>query len=526
VGSRNGPWSRPGDGEPLARLPVRSVETPQAREAYSRRMNDYVLIGASILLLLSVLVSKISDRFGIPALLLFLILGMLAGSDGPGGIYFDDPAAAQFTGVVALVLILFSGGLGTEWSAVRPVVKESLLLATLGVLVTALGLGLFASYILELPLLAGLLLGSIVSSTDAAAVFSVLRSKGVSLKGRLKPLLELESGSNDPMAVFLTIGFIQLITQPNGALADLVLLFVKQMVVGAVLGYAMGRAMPFLVNRLRLGYEGLYPVLTISLAFLTYGLTSIAGGSGFLAVYVAGIVLAQREFTHRRSILRFHDGLAWLMQIIMFLTLGLFVFPKRLYPIMNVSLLIVMFLMFIARPLSIFLLLLPSNMGWREKVFISWVGLRGAVPIILATFPLLAGIPEADLMFNVVFFIVLASVLLQGTSIPLVARWLGVDAPAIPKRVYPIEYTPMRGMKNELREMPIPPGSRMIGKAILELGLPSDFLVILIARGSDFVLPSGATVLQADDTLLVLSSNESFEAVLARSLASGQKTKD
>ncbi|MBM3149903.1 MAG: potassium/proton antiporter, partial [Chloroflexi bacterium] len=420
---------------------------------------------------------------------------------------------AQFVGVVALVLILFSGGLHTEWDRVRPVIKESLTLATLGVFITALVVGLFTTALLGLSLVEGMLLGSVVSSTDAAAVFSVLRSKGISLKGQLKPLLELESGSNDPMAIFLTVGLIQLITQPKLSPVNLIGLFALQMLVGAVLGYGMGRVMLFLVNRLNLGYEGLYPVLTLSLVFLTFGLTDAIGGSGFLAVYLAGIVLVRYDFVHKRSLLRFHDGLAWLMQIAMFLTLGLLVFPSRLVPIIGIGLLIAGCLMFVARPVSIFVGLLPSALNWREKMFISWVGLRGAVPIILATFPLLARIPQADLIFNVIFFVVLTSVLLQGTSIPLVARWLGVDAPIIPKLVYPIEYTPMSGLKSELKEFPVLSNSQMAGKAIVELGLPPDFLVILIARDNDFVLPGGGTILQGGDTLLVLSDKKSFDEV-------------
>jgi cell volume regulation protein A len=479
-------------------------------------MNETLLISASLLLLICVLASKVSDRFGIPALLLFLALGMLAGSDGIGGIYFDDPALAQFIGVVALVLILFSGGIDTEWDQVRPVLKEGLLLSSFGVFITALVVGLLASALLSLSLLEGLLLGAIVSSTDAAAVFSVLRSKGISLQGKLKPLLELESGSNDPMAIFLTIGLIQLITQPALSPVSLIGLFFRQMLIGAAVGYGMGRVMRFLVNRVKLGHEGLYPVLTLSLVFLTFGLTDALGGSGFLAVYLAGIVLSDQPFVHQRSLIRFHDGLSWIMQIAMFLTLGLLVFPTRLVPIMGISLLIALGLMFIARPVSVFISLLPSKLHWREKSLISWVGLRGAAPIILATFPLLAGLGKAPLIFNVVFFVVLMSVLLQGTSIPLAAKWLGVSAPEIPKRVYPIEYTPMDGLKGELKELPIPADSGMAGKAIFELELPDEFLVILIARDNDFLLPSGGTVLQSGDTLLVLSDKKSFESVLAK----------
>ncbi len=479
-------------------------------------MNEYVLIIAAALLLVSVLVSKISDQFGIPALLLFLLLGMVIGSDGPGGIYFDDPALAQLVGVIALILILFSGGLDTEWDRVRPVLKEGMLLATFGVFLTALAVGLFATMLLDLSLTEGLLLGAIVSSTDAAAVFSILRSKGISLKGRLKPLLELESGSNDPMAIFLTIGLIQLLTAPDTSPFSLIGLFVLQMGVGAVMGYVMGRVMLFFINRSRLGYEGLYPVLTLSLVFLTFGLTDALNGSGFLAVYLAGIVLGRYDFIHKRSLVRFHDGLAWLMQITMFLALGLLVFPSELAPIIGVGLFIAAFLMFVARPVSVFVSLLPSSLDWRAKTFISWVGLRGAAPIILATFPLLAGLPQADLIFNVVFFIVLTSVLLQGTTLSPVARWLRVDAPATPKRAYPIEYNPMAGLKGELKELPIPPDSVMAGKAIVELGLPAEFLIVLIARDNDFMVPSGGTAVQGGDTLLVLSDKASFDDVITR----------
>ncbi|MBK8986003.1 MAG: potassium/proton antiporter [Chloroflexi bacterium] len=479
-------------------------------------MNEYILISASLLLLISVLASKVSDRFGVPALLLFLLMGMFVGSDGPGGIYFDDPALAQFLGVIALVLILFSGGLDTDWTTIRPVLKEGLLLSTVGVLITALTVGLFTSYLLGFSLLEGLLLGAIVSSTDAAAVFSILRSKGLSLKGRLKPLLELESGSNDPMAIFLTVGFIHLLTHPDASPVSLLGLFALQMGIGAAMGYVMGRAILYLINHVKLGYEGLYPVLTLALVLLTFTLTDGLNGSGFLAVYLAGIVLSHNDFIHKRSLMRFHDGLAWLMQIAMFLTLGLLVFPSRVVPIMGVGLLIAGYLIFVARPVSVFVSLLPSKLTWREKSYLSWVGLRGAAPIILATFPLLARLPQADLIFNVVFFIVLTSVLLQGTTLSLVARWLKVDAPTIPKQVYPIEYMPMDGLKSELKELPIPAGSPAVGKSIVELGLPAGLLIVLIARGSEFVLPGGGTVVQAGDTLLLLSDKPSFADVAAR----------
>ncbi|NMD40080.1 MAG: potassium/proton antiporter, partial [Deltaproteobacteria bacterium] len=389
------------------------------------------------------------------------------------------------------------------------------ILATLGVCVTALVVGLFSVMVFDFTIMEGLLLGAIVSSTDAAAVFSILRSKGISLRGQLKPLLEFESGSNDPMAVFLTIGMIQVLTQPESSLWDMVRLFALQMSIGLAAGYVMARVTLYLVNRLKLGYEGLYPVLTLSLALLTYGLSDKLGGNGFLAVYITGIIAGNSKFIHKRSLLQFHDGLAWLMQITMFLTLGLLVFPSHLLPVMGLSLLIAVCLILVARPAGVFLSLLPSPFSFREKAFISWVGLRGAVPIILATFPFLAGILQADLLFNVVFFVVLTSVLLQGTTIQYLARWLRVDAPLHQERVYPIEFNPDSGFKSELNELIIPAGSQVVGKKLFELKLPPECLIVLIVRGNEYVLPSGQTFLNDGDALLVLADRDVFGKVVA-----------
>ena len=474
---------------------------------------EIVLAIAGLLLVSSVLISKVSDRFGVPALLLFLLLGMLAGSDGPGGIYFDDPALTQFIGVIALVFILFSGGLDTDWPSIRPVLRQGITLATVGVVLTALLVGLFAQWVLGFSLLEGLLLGAIVSSTDAAAVMSVLRSKGINLKGRLKPLLELESGSNDPMAVFLTIGLIEILTRQIASPIILLGELILQMAVGALLGYGLGRVTVWIVNRVQLGYDGLYPVLTLAFVLLVYGAASVLGGNGFLAVYVAGIVIGNHDFIHKRSLLRFHDGLAWLMQITMFLALGLLVFPSQLIPVVGVGILIAAWLMLVARPMAVFTSLIGSRLSAREKTLVSWVGLRGAVPIILATYPRVAGLPAAPLIFNVVFFVVLASVLLQGTTIPRVAKWLRVEAPLTPRRAFPLEYTPVNGLKSELRELTIPAGSFADGKAIVELHLPRDVLVILIGRGDEFLVSTGSTSLQADDTLLILADQDQYRTV-------------
>lgn len=476
---------------------------------------ELILIAAACLLLLSVLASKVSDRFGVPALLLFLVLGMLAGSDGPGGIYFDDPALTQFIGVIALIFILFSGGLDTDWHSIRPVLKEGITLATLGVMLTALLVGIFAHWLLGLTLLEGLLLGAIVSSTDAAAVMSVLRAKSISLSGRLKPLLELESGSNDPMAVFLTVGLIQILTQQIDSPLTLVVGLVLQGGLAAILGYGLARGLVWVINHARLGYDGLYPVLTLAFVLLVYGLTAAIGGNGFLAVYVAAIVVGNRDFIHKRSLMRFHDGLAWLMQIAMFLTLGLLVFPSQVLPVIGAGLLIAIWLMLVARPLSVFVGLAAARMPRREIALVAWVGLRGAVPIILATYPRLADLPAAPLIFNVVFFVVLASVLLQGTTIPLVARWLKVDAGHAPKPAFPIEYTPVNSLKSSLRELTLPANSAAVGKAIVQLSLPREVLIILIGRGNEFIVSTGGTVLQAGDTLLMLAEAEAFRQIEA-----------
>ncbi len=471
------------------------------------------LVAAAVLFILSVMASKVSDRFGIPALIIFLGIGMLAGSDGLGGIYFDDPEIAQYLGVVALVVILFSGGLDTTWASARPVIRESTILATLGVFLTAIALGVFAHWLLKIDLLQGILLGAIVSSTDAAAVFAILRSKGIHLAGRLRPLLELESGSNDPMAVFLTVGLSQLVVNPDLSPLRLVPLFLQQMILGLVFGLIAGKVALLLINRLRLGVVGLYPVLILGIAFLTYGAANLLGGSGFLAVYITGVIMGREEFLHKRSVLRFFDGLAWLMQIAMFLTLGLLVFPSQLGGIALPALAIALFLMFVARPIGVHISMLFTKYKPAEKWFISWVGLRGAVPIILATYPRILGLEDSNLLFNVVFFVVLTSVLLQGTSIPWAARLFKVEGKEEAETHFPVQFDPSHDWKGQLKETIIPRHSPVAGKAIYELGLPPDYLVVLVARGDDFVIPSGSVVLEEGDTVLGLAEESVHDQV-------------
>jgi cell volume regulation protein A len=323
----------------------------------------------------------------------------------------------------------------------------------------------------------------------------------------------------------LTVSLISLLVNPNVSVFDLVPAFVLQMVLGAVLGTIMGRGMVIVMNRLRLEYEGLYPVLSLSLVLLTYSATTAVGGNGFLAVYLAGLVMGNNDFIHKSSLRRFHDGLAWLMQITMFLTLGLLVFPSRLLSVIDAGLLIAAFLILVARPASVFTTLLFSRLDAREKALVSWVGLRGAVPIILATFPLLAGLPIADLFFNLVFFVVLTSVILQGPTIPLIARWLGVDAPATARSKPPLELVPVSdSMNSELVELEIAPDSTVAGKQIVDLHLPPDALILLINRNNEFIVPRGGTILQAGDRLLVLADKEALARIQAIVGARGPKT--
>jgi cell volume regulation protein A len=473
---------------------------------------EEILAILGIMLLVSVVASKASGRLGVPVLIIFLGLGMLAGSEGIGGIYFDDAMLSQRLGVIALVFILFAGGLETDWNYVRLGAKRASILATLGVLVTSLIVGWAAHLLTDLSLLEGMLLGAIVSSTDAAAVFSILRSRGVRLRRDLAAVLELESGSNDPMAVFLTTAVLQLMAQPSAPVWKTVVDFVQQMAFGALAGIVIGWLAVKIINRLHLEYQGLYPVLTVAIVLFTYGATSEIGGNGFLAVYLLGISLARQNFVQRRTLLRFHDGVAWLMQIAMFTTLGLLVFPSQLLPVAGASLLVVAVLMFVARPVAVFISLAFSKVPFKEKVLISWVGLRGAVPIILATFPLVAGIPAAGPIFNIVFFIVFASVLLQGTTIALAARVLGLDAAQVTEFSPAEAHLAGRG-ESAVITAEIAQGAFAAGKRVVELDWPREALILVIYRGVEFFVPNGATELHAGDRLIVLTPKTSVEAV-------------
>lgn len=465
---------------------------------------DRLILLAGVLLLLGIASSKFSARVGLPVLVLFLGVGMLAGSEGFGGIEFENYPLAHGIGTAALALILFDGGLRTPLSSIRLAWKPSLVLATVGVLITSVLTGLAAMRILGISLLEGILLGGIVGSTDAAVVFAVLRSSGLRLRDRLSATLEIESGSNDPMAIFLTVGMLQVLLGRMEIGVDLLWLFILQMGVGAAAGIAVGRGAVWAVNRINLDAAGLYPVLVSAFGLLAYGLAASLQGSGFLAVYVAGIVLGNSRLVFQRGVLLFHDAGAWLGQIAMFVVLGLLSFPSRLIDVAPEGLLVALVLILVARPLAVLVALAPFRFDAREIVFLSWVGLKGAVPITLATFPLLLGLPSGPPIFNVVFFVVLISALTQGVSLPFFARKLGLEVPTQLEPAVTLEITSLRHVDGDLVEYTVAPESRAAGRSVRSLALPDGVVLALIARGQEFIPPRGSTRIAAGDHLFVV----------------------
>ncbi|MBW3469031.1 potassium/proton antiporter [Arthrospiribacter ruber] len=469
---------------------------------------ENILLVGSLLLLISILAGKTSYKFGVPTLLLFLAIGMLAGSDGIGRINFDNPQAAQFIGIVALNFILFSGGLDTNWTSVKPILKEGLVLSTLGVLLTALSLGTFVWFVTDFTIYESMLLGSIVSSTDAAAVFSILRSKSLALKTNLRPTLELESGSNDPMAYVLTIAFLTLVINQDQEIVSIIPLFFQQMILGGIAGFAFGKVSKFIINKIKLDFEGLYPVLVIALMFITFSATDFVGGNGFLAIYICSVYLGNQDLIHKKTILKMFDGLAWLMQIVLFLTLGLLVFPYQIVPYIGIGMLVSLFLIVVARPVSVFLSLIFFKMKLRRRFYISWVGLRGAVPIVFATYPLLAGIEKANMIFNIVFFISVTSVIIQGTTLSVVAKWLHVALPDKVKPMTEIDKLIAELPKSSLQEFEILPDFQSVKKRIVDLNFPKSAFIVMIKRNGKYIRPGGSTELEAKDTLMVLADSQ------------------
>ncbi len=470
-----------------------------------------ILFVVSMLIFISVLVVRMVDNIGLPTLLLFLGIGILAHSEKIIEFGFQTPQLTQSIATVALIFIIFAGGLETQWNQVKPVMWQGLSLATVGVVVTAFVVAIAVSFLLGFSLLEGLLLGSIISSTDAAAVFSVLRSKKISLRGNLKPLLEFESGSNDPTAIFLTITVITALTTGTMTIGNALINFFLQMSIGILAGLSLGKLFVNVINNIRFSYEGFYPVSTLAAAAGIYASTSLIGGNGILAVYLAGIVIGNSEVVQKRSLLRFFDGFAWLSQITMFLALGFLVTPSEILSHSEEGIIISAILILLARPIGVFISLVPFRIQWSERLFISWVGIRGAMPIILATFLLATILPQSSYYMRIVFFIVLSSALIQGWTIPLVARILGVNAPQQISKRFPLEFESPKESETELFDFIIPYNSPAINKPIVELGLPKDCLIVLIIRNEQYVIPSGGTILEPGDTILALVNKSSLD---------------
>jgi len=459
--------------------------------------NQIILIGSG-LLLLSILASIVSSRLGAPILLVFLGLGMLAGEDGPGGIRFDDVQTSHLVGTLALAIILFDGGMRTRVQTFRVGLWPAISLATLGVIITSTIIGAIAAWALHIPLLQGMLIGAIIGSTDAAAVFSLLHAQGSALKQRVAATLEIESGSNDPMAIFLTLALIELLIAGKPLTFGIVPDFIYQFGVGAALGLGGGKLLVWLINRLQLA-TGLYPLLALAGGVLIFATTSHVGASGFLAIYLAGLVLGNTRLQAAQHILRVHDGMAWLSQIGMFLILGLLVTPSELVEIAPQAILIALALVLLARPVAVTLSLLPFRFPWREHVFIGWVGLRGAVPVVLAMFPLMAGLENAELFFNVAFFVVLVSLVVQGWTIAPAARVLRLEVPPVSEPMQRINLDIPGEFEHELFGYRIAAGCMAAGRTVMELPLPAGTHVTTVARnGSVLELEPGLRLLAGD----------------------------
>ena len=485
-------------------------------------LENILLIG-SVLLFISLLAGKTGYKLGVPTLLLFLFLGMITGTDGLG-IELNNPHTAQAIGIIALCSILFSGGMDTRLSDIKPIATQGVVLATLGVLLTAFIVGgfiyLISNYFyigIHFTFLESMLLASIMSSTDSASVFSILRSKGLRLKHNLKPTLELESGSNDPMAFMLTIVFIQLIQNPiQQNIGYAVLNFFMQMSIGAVSGYLLGKISIWIINKIELFNDSLYLVFIVACAFFIYSFTDFIHGNGFLGVYVGGLIIGNHKFVHKKSIIKFFDGLTWLAQIVLFLTLGLLVNPSELLnpEVIITGLLVGFFMIIFGRPISVLLSLLPfRKIPFNARMYISWVGLRGAVPIVFAMYPWIAGLENAKLIFNIVFFITIISLIIQGTTVPSMAKLLGIfDNTKLPKPINFLDSDFSDATKSSSCEIIITDNVLKLGHRIMDIPFPDKTLVVMLKRGEHYFIPNGKTELFDGDKLLIITDDK--EAVL------------
>lgn len=470
-----------------------------------------ILLIGSVLLIASIILSKAGARFGIPTLLVFLIAGMLFGTDGLG-LQFNSAEDAQFLGVIALSVILFSGGLDTRFSDIKPILTPGIVLSTLGVVLTTLFAGLFISWIsgfewlnITLPLTTSLLLAATMSSTDSASVFNILRSQRMSLKYNLRPMLELESGSNDPMAYMLTLVLIQVVGAGAVTASEVVTMLFVQFVIGGSVGYLLGRGAVLFINKLQLSNTSLYPIIAFGLIFLVYSLTDVCYGNGFLAVYIAGIVMGNSRMGFKREITTFLDGITWLCQIVLFLILGLLVNPHEMVSVALAGTLIGIFMIVVARPLSVMLCLLPfKHINFKSRLFVSWVGLRGAAPILFATYPIISNVEGANIIFNIVFFVTILSLIVQGTTLSTIAQALNISEPE-PEKPDHFGVEIPEELETALNAMDVTAEMLVDGVTLKEVKLPKGALVMLIRRGQEFIVPNGSVQLRPGDRLLMLS---------------------
>jgi potassium/hydrogen antiporter len=461
-----------------------------------------LLVVFGLLVAFSVLFSRTIDRLGIPIVLLFIVLGMLGGSEGLGGLPFENYGLAVRLGTIALVLILFDGGLNTSVNSIRSVAAPASILATVGVALTA-GFLTLGARLFGLTWTESMLLGAVVSSTDAAAVFAVLRGGRLQLKERVGRTIEVESCVNDPMAVILTLTLVQAFSAGSAPWTNVLVAVPVQLGVGVAVGAMCGWLGRFLLLRVRVPTVGLYPVLTLALSFLSFGAATLAYGSGFLAVFVTGVVLGSANLPYRNGLARVHDALAWLSQVSMFLMMGLLVFPSQLTPVAGTGLLLALMLAFVARPLAVVLCLLPFRLPAREVIYVAWIGLRGAVPIVLATFPVLAQVPGAMTVFNLVFFIVVASTLIPGATIRPVTRWLRLNTPERPLPSTVLEINSTFSLNGELVSFLIDPSVAVCGAYLREIEFPPGAAVVLVVRGKDLIAPRGNTRIEPQDHVYV-----------------------